>query len=113
MSLAFAVALSLLVACEFLRYAQMPPLGPVLRAFLEKFVDERDQHGRFVVTHLELLIGCSAGLWLLPSHIGVVVGQGTKRDAGHEGTRTKARTALICPEQIQTLCGLLYQPGLV
>lgn len=58
--LASGVALAALCALELLRFGRVMPSIDV---FMRSFVDARDC-GRLIVTHIYLLIGCAAPLWI-------------------------------------------------
>jgi dolichol kinase len=58
--LASGVALAALCALELLRFGRVLPSIDV---FMRSFVDARDC-GRLIVTHIYLLIGCAAPLWI-------------------------------------------------
>ncbi|XP_041371889.1 dolichol kinase-like [Gigantopelta aegis] len=57
------VALVVLVLLEAIRVAKVPPLGPVLDEAFRLFVDEKDA-GKCIFTHIYLLLGLSAPIWI-------------------------------------------------
>uniref|UniRef100_UPI00358FBC36 dolichol kinase n=1 Tax=Myxine glutinosa TaxID=7769 RepID=UPI00358FBC36 len=61
--LASAGALALFVLLECCRALNVPPLARSLEAGLRPFVDSRDS-GRLILTHIYLLLGLSAPIWL-------------------------------------------------
>uniref|UniRef100_A0A8C4R0V5 dolichol kinase n=1 Tax=Eptatretus burgeri TaxID=7764 RepID=A0A8C4R0V5_EPTBU len=61
--LASAGALALFVLLECCRALNIPPLARSLEAGLRPFVDSRDA-GRLILTHIYLLLGLSAPIWL-------------------------------------------------
>jgi len=63
MSLSYSVALALLLLVEAVRATDQPTLGPAVHAFMAKYTDARDG-GRLILTHIYLLLGCAAPLWL-------------------------------------------------
>lgn len=69
LQLSLAVAFAALLCLELLRAAAPPLLLPArlraaLHGFMAHFVDARDLGGPLFVTHLALLLGCAAPLWL-------------------------------------------------
>ncbi len=60
---ALAGAFAALAAAEAARVGGLPALAPRLHAFMAPFVDARDG-GAFFVTHLALLLGMAAPVWL-------------------------------------------------
>lgn len=63
LQLALGIALALGLLLEFMRASLAPPLAEVLQSFVRANIDERDS-GLFVLTHLYLLAGCAAPMWL-------------------------------------------------
>lgn len=63
MKLSFGVALSGLIFVEYLRLGKIAPLGEKIDGFMRSFTDERDV-GSLILTHLYLLVGCAAPVWL-------------------------------------------------
>ena len=63
-SLALILALSLFLLLDVFRASQLGPLARPLAGFLQPYVDGRDLRGPVVVSHIFLLIGCAAPLWL-------------------------------------------------
>eukprot|EP01134_Creolimax_fragrantissima_P001024 CFRG1024T1 len=61
--LAFAVAVSVFIATEYIRISNVWPLGEHVQYFILKFIDERDS-GPIVLTHMYLLLGIALPLWL-------------------------------------------------
>ena len=54
---------------QFVRYQQMAGLGVVINKNLRVFLDGQDA-GSLILTHIYLLVGCSAPLWLSsPTHL--------------------------------------------
>ncbi|KAG8468723.1 hypothetical protein KFE25_013806 [Diacronema lutheri] len=66
MRLAFAVAIALLLALEYVRVARAPPLARPLSAFLRRYTDARDA-GPLITTHIYLLLGCALPVLATPS----------------------------------------------
>ena len=60
-----AVATSLFLFVEFVRFGRVKPFGEMVHGYLAPFVDERDS-GPLILTHVYLLIGCALPLWLFP-----------------------------------------------
>jgi dolichol kinase len=63
MKLSFGVALAGLIFVEYLRLGKIAPLGEKIDTFMRSFIDERDS-GSLILTHLYLLVGCAAPVWL-------------------------------------------------
>ncbi|KAG5513959.1 hypothetical protein PMAC_000581 [Pneumocystis sp. 'macacae'] len=63
-NISFSIALLLFFISEVIRIFVLPPCGLSLHSFLSKFVDERDNKGKIIVSHFYLLIGCASPLWL-------------------------------------------------
>ncbi|CAM9293565.1 unnamed protein product, partial [Scytosiphon promiscuus] len=63
LSLALGVAFGVMLALEFLRCADCPPMAAVLDRYYGRFLDGRDG-GVLIVTHLFLLLGCAVPVWL-------------------------------------------------
>jgi len=63
MKLSFGVALAGLIFVEYLRLGKIAPLGEKIDSFMRTFIDERDA-GSLILTHLYLLVGCAAPVWL-------------------------------------------------
>ena len=63
--LAHSVAMVLLLLVETLRFGCVPIVGTAIDQFMARFMDVRDA-GPIVWTHLSLLIGMAAPLWLTP-----------------------------------------------
>lgn len=60
MSLSYAIASCILVVLETLRRD-----APILQSFYTKFLDDRkDDGGQIIVSHIFLIIGCAAPLWV-------------------------------------------------
>lgn len=66
MRLAFAVAISLFLALEYVRISGAPPLAKPLGAFLARYTDARDA-GPLITTHIYLLLGCALPVLATPS----------------------------------------------
>mmetsp|Transcript_8688 Transcript_8688/g.17629 ORF Transcript_8688/g.17629 Transcript_8688/m.17629 type:complete len:521 (-) Transcript_8688:1247-2809(-) len=65
-SMAFSIALALLVTLELLRLGSAWPTNSErFQRFFFSLVDDRDS-GPLVLTHLYLLIGCALPVWLMP-----------------------------------------------
>jgi dolichol kinase len=58
--LASGVALAALCALELARFGKV---APAVESFMRSFTDERDG-GQLIITHIYLLIGCAAPLWI-------------------------------------------------
>eukprot|EP00042_Codosiga_hollandica_P034721 m.247283 g.247283 ORF g.247283 m.247283 type:complete len:473 (-) comp54479_c0_seq38:97-1515(-) len=68
-AVALAAAVAALLGLECLRIARAPPFASELQAFFGSFLDGKDR-GLLIVTHLQLLLGCAAPVWmayLIPS----------------------------------------------
>jgi dolichol kinase len=65
MRLAFAVALALFLALEYIRMAGAQPLQRWLTSFLERYTDARDA-GPLITTHIYLLLGCALPVLATP-----------------------------------------------
>lgn len=63
LSLALCGALSLFVVAEVIRVCRVPPIGPVLDAYMSRYIDKRDA-GDVILTHIYLLLGCALPFWL-------------------------------------------------
>eukprot|EP01112_Ceratiomyxa_fruticulosa_P004299 TRINITY_DN1477_c1_g1_i4.p1 TRINITY_DN1477_c1_g1~~TRINITY_DN1477_c1_g1_i4.p1 ORF type:complete len:657 (+),score=109.09 TRINITY_DN1477_c1_g1_i4:178-2148(+) len=63
MALAFMVATCLFILVELLKYGRVPPISTPVVNFMGRFLDAKDQ-GVLTLTHIYLLIGCAAPLWL-------------------------------------------------
>ncbi|KAG0269139.1 hypothetical protein DFQ27_004712 [Actinomortierella ambigua] len=63
MHLAFSVAVASMVFLEYIRYFAVYPIGKEIHLFLVGFLDDRDR-GPIILSHLYLLIGCAAPVWL-------------------------------------------------
>ena len=63
-SLVLALVLAVFFILELIRTSQLPPLSKPIAYFLTPYVDGRDLRGPVVVSHIFLLIGCAAPLWL-------------------------------------------------
>ncbi|CAN0520970.1 unnamed protein product [Scytosiphon promiscuus] len=63
LSLALGVAFGVMLALEFLRCADCPPMAAMLDRYYGRFLDGRDG-GVLIVTHLFLLLGCAVPVWL-------------------------------------------------
>lgn len=60
MSLSYAIAVCLLILLETLRSD-----APLLQSFYSAFIDDRkDNSGQLIVSHIFLIIGCAAPLWV-------------------------------------------------
>jgi len=68
MHLAFSVALAGLIFLEYIRYFAVVPFGKEIHLFLVGFLDARDG-GPIILSHLYLLVGCAAPVWLAEKHI--------------------------------------------
>ena len=62
MHLAFSVAFSLFILCEYMRFCAVFPFGATLHFFLSQFLDNKDT-GLMIMSHVYLLSGCAAGIW--------------------------------------------------
>lgn len=62
--LALSFALTAFIFEELIRATVLPPFGVAVHKFLSGFTDHRDKSGHIVVSHLFLLIGVSAPVWL-------------------------------------------------
>lgn len=63
LQLAFGVALSAFLYLEYLRYFAIWPYGKSIHLFLTEFIDSRDL-GPVILSHIYLLLGCAAPVWL-------------------------------------------------
>jgi dolichol kinase len=61
--LASVGAVCVVAVLEAVRVTRAPLLGAAVHRFMYQFVDERDG-GAVILTHLYLLLGCAAPLWL-------------------------------------------------
>lgn len=61
--LSMAVAFAFFVVAELLRAPRLPPLGPALQRFMERYLDARDA-GKVVLTHTYLLVGIALPVWV-------------------------------------------------
>lgn len=68
MHIAFSVGLAALIFFEYIRYFAVVPFGKEIHLFLVGFLDERDG-GPIILSHLYLLMGCAAPVWLAEHHI--------------------------------------------
>ncbi|KAG0037037.1 hypothetical protein BGZ82_003249, partial [Podila clonocystis] len=68
MHIAFSVGLAALIFLEYIRYFAVVPVGKEIHLFLVGFLDERDG-GPIILSHLYLLMGCAAPVWLAEHHI--------------------------------------------
>ncbi|KAG0098264.1 hypothetical protein BGZ93_000636 [Podila epicladia] len=68
MHIAFSVGLATLIFLEYIRYFAVVPFGKEIHLFLVGFLDERDG-GPIILSHLYLLMGCAAPVWLAEHHI--------------------------------------------
>ncbi|KAF9309475.1 hypothetical protein BG003_009709 [Podila horticola] len=68
MHIAFSVGLAALIFLEYIRYFAVVPFGKEIHLFLVGFLDERDG-GPIILSHLYLLMGCAAPVWLAEHHI--------------------------------------------
>lgn len=62
--LALSLALTGFIFEEVIRATALPPFGFAIHKFLSGFTDHRDKTGHLVVSHLFLLIGVAAPVWL-------------------------------------------------
>ena len=93
LALAYGVALCVGLLVECTRALRVAQLGDTIEAYMRQFTDDRDDAGAgAITTHLYLLIGCAAPLWL---HVGL--GGGGQRSAGGAGGVA----------QLLPMCGLL------
>jgi dolichol kinase len=65
-ALGLAVATALLALAEITRALRVPVFSPPVDAYFSQFVDRRDA-GWAIVSHLYLLVGCAAPVWLAPA----------------------------------------------
>ena len=72
--LALSLALTAFIFEEVVRSTVLPPFGVAIHKFLSGFTDHRDKTGHIVVSHLFLLIGVSAPVWLTLTGEGDVTG---------------------------------------
>lgn len=63
MYLSFAVAFCAMLLIEIIRYFRIYPLGSIVHKFMVSFVDQKD-HGKAILSHIYLLIGCGLPVWL-------------------------------------------------
>lgn len=68
MHIAFSVGLAALIFLEYIRYFAVVPFGKEIHLFLVGFLDGRDG-GPIILSHLYLLMGCAAPVWLAEHHI--------------------------------------------
>ncbi|KAF8932389.1 hypothetical protein EDD21DRAFT_340309 [Dissophora ornata] len=68
MHIAFSVGLASLIFLEYIRYFAVVPYGKEIHLFLVGFLDARDG-GPIILSHLYLLMGCAAPVWLAEHHI--------------------------------------------
>ncbi|KAF9427320.1 hypothetical protein BGZ94_005126 [Podila epigama] len=68
MHIAFSVGLAALIFLEYIRYFAVVPFGKEIHLFLVGFLDDRDS-GPIILSHLYLLMGCAAPVWLAEHHI--------------------------------------------
>ncbi|ORZ20892.1 hypothetical protein BCR41DRAFT_369494 [Lobosporangium transversale] len=68
MHIAFSVALAALIFLEYIRCFAVVPFGKEIHLFLVGFLDARDG-GPIILSHLYLLMGCAAPVWLAEQHI--------------------------------------------
>ncbi|KAG0357533.1 hypothetical protein BGX24_006187, partial [Mortierella sp. AD032] len=68
MHIAFSVGLAALIFLEYIRYFAVVPFGKEIHLFLVGFLDGRDG-GPIILSHLYLLMGCAAPVWLAEQHI--------------------------------------------
>jgi len=62
-ALSSAVALSLFILAEYIRWAKLPPFAQKMSVFMKSYLDLRDS-GSVILTHSYLLLGCALPLWL-------------------------------------------------
>lgn len=62
--LALSLAFTAFIFEELVRATALPPFGLAIHKFLSGFTDHRDKSGHLVVSHLFLLIGVAAPVWL-------------------------------------------------
>jgi len=60
--LASGIAVAVLVLIEYTRIYRVPPFGTWLHSYMHTYTDSRDE-GVVIMTHMYLLIGCTAPLW--------------------------------------------------
>lgn len=63
LGLAFAGALAVFFVLELFRVTLVPPIGPAVADFMERFRDGKDP-GPLLLTHIYLLLGCAIPVWL-------------------------------------------------
>ncbi|KAG0006681.1 hypothetical protein BGZ65_005236, partial [Modicella reniformis] len=68
MHIAFSVGLAALIFLEYIRYFAVVPFGKEIHLFLVGFLDARDC-GPIILSHLYLLMGCAAPVWLAEQNI--------------------------------------------
>lgn len=87
--LALALAFTAFIFEEVVRATVLPPFGLTIHKFLSGFTDHRDKSGHLVVSHLFLLIGVAAPVWL------TLTGD-MSHDAGDESDRaTRGSIAML------------------
>lgn len=62
--LALSLALSAILLLEYIRIFRIWPLGKDLDIFMKSFIDSKDGYGPLITSHLFLLVGCAATVWL-------------------------------------------------
>lgn len=72
LGLSCGIALFVLVALECFRVAEVPLIGPMLDALMERYRDEKDP-GELLTTHIYLLVACAVPLWLSGSAVSPLV----------------------------------------
>ena len=87
LSLGLGVAIALLIIAELLRSADAPVVAPALRAFYARFMDARDG-GAITVSHLSLLLGIAAPLWMALEYGEATRGIGAAADSAVSGGGT-------------------------
>ncbi|KXS13399.1 hypothetical protein M427DRAFT_58640 [Gonapodya prolifera JEL478] len=95
--LSFAVAQSLFIFLEILRFNRVPPIADALDSYLKHFTAKTDM-GPLVVSHIYLLIGCAGPVWL-------------DRLAGGEPNVTAALSGIIAlgvGDSLASLIGIRY-----
>ncbi|OZJ06327.1 hypothetical protein BZG36_00704 [Bifiguratus adelaidae] len=68
LQLSFAVALTVFIFLEYLRYYAIWPYGKGIHMFLTEFIDYRDM-GPVILSHIYLLVGCASPVWIEGTHL--------------------------------------------
>lgn len=111
LGLAFAGALAVFFVLELFRITLVPPIGPAVAGFMERFRDEKDP-GPLLLTHIYLLLGCAIPVWLhqpgAPGYSTGIASLGIISIGVGDATASLVGTKQVIATRPRAACGILF-----